>query len=200
MDLQIENSINDDYIPQSETFGWVKQIHTLGPTGTNCERAAISWALRRCHGASVKLHRTMEQAAESVACQDGAVLVGVVAYPHLHSIIYAHIQKMKLLDVFIMNTDNMVLASRTGAEPMTCATHPAPEKLLPATVERRFVSSNVIAARDCAAGNVDGCITTLCAAEKFGLSILRKFGPVPMGFTIHGPLEKRACQDCTQHA
>ncbi|QUS58593.1 prephenate dehydratase [Pseudovibrio brasiliensis] len=171
------------------SFDWVRQVHTLGPTGTNCERAALRWAARHCKNAEVFLHATMELAAEAVAKCRKSVLLSVVAYPHLHSIIYQHIGELKLMDVFIMNTDDMVLASSTGETPKLCATHPAPEKLIPASIERKFVTSNAQAAAVCAKGEADGCITTLCAANEFSLTILRKHGPVPMGFTIHGPLQ-----------
>ena len=189
MDAHLKTS---DYLAKGAaplSFEWVRQVHTLGPTGTNCERAALTWAGRHCQNAGVFLHPTMEIAAEAVACCSKSVLLSVVAYPHLHSIIYEHIGQLKLMDVFIMNTDNMVLASSTGKTPALCATHPAPEKLIPASIERKFVTSNAQAAAVCARGEADGCITTLCAANEFSLTVLTQHGPVPMGFTIHGPLQ-----------
>lgn len=189
MDAHIEAS---DYLAKGTaplSFDWVRQVHTLGPTGTNCERAALTWVQRHCKTTEVFLHPTMEIAAEAVAQCRKSVLLSVVAYPHLHSIIYEHIGQLKLMDVFIMNTDNMVLASSTGKTPALCATHPAPEKLIPASIERKYVTSNAQAAAVCAKGEADGCITTLCAANEFSLTVLTKHGPVPMGFTIHGPLQ-----------
>lgn len=171
------------------SYSWVKQIHTLGPAGTNCEKAALKWVTQKCPNAHLHLHPTMEQAATSVANCRNSALLSVMAYPLLHAIIYEHITALQLIDVFIMNTDNMVLASASGQMPTTCATHPAPEKLLPETVKRHYVASNVVAAVECANGKAEGCITTLGAAQQHSLKILQKFGPVPMGFTIHGPLE-----------
>ena len=176
---------------QDKEYSWVKQIHTLGPAGTNCEKAALKWVKRKCPNASLHLHSTMELAATKVANCRSSALLSVMAYPQLHAIIYEHITALQLIDVFIMNTDNMVLASASGMMPTTCATHPAPEKLLPASVKRHYVTSNVVAAVECANGKAEGCITTLGAAQKHSLKILQKFGPVPMGFTIHGPLEAR---------
>ncbi|SDQ33794.1 prephenate dehydratase [Pseudovibrio sp. Tun.PSC04-5.I4] len=189
MDAQLDTPEYLDTAPSLPPFSWVRQVQTLGPTGTNCEKAALKWATRQCPNAKLFLHPTMELAADAVAKCGGSVLLSVVAYPHLHSIIYGHIGNLRLMDVFIMNTDNMVLASSTGETPSVCATHPAPEKLIPASIERKFVASNVIAAAECAKGETDCCITTLCAAQEFSLTVLRKHGPVPMGFTIHGPLE-----------
>jgi hypothetical protein len=117
------------------------------------------------------------------------VLLGVAAYPDLHALIYSNLHYFQILDVFIVDTDEMVLASRTGEMPIICATHPSPEKLLPASIERRYVTSNALAARDCAEGTVDGCLTTLCAAEHHALKLIRSFGRIPMAFTIHGPTD-----------
>lgn len=171
------------------SFAWVRRVHTLGPQGTNCQRAAQSWIAGRCDRAEIVLHRSMEQAAGEAAGREREVMLGVVAYPELHSIIYRHLQVMRLIDMFIMDTDEMVLAVRPDqqAEPRLCATHPAPQSLLPPRIERRFVSSTAIAAEQCAQGEAEGCITTLAAAGLNGLHILRRYGPVPMGFTIHGP-------------
>ena len=49
----------------------------------------------------------------------------------------------------------------------------------------RLVSSNSQAAATCAAGETDACVTTAPAARRFGLEVVRDYGPVPMGFTIH---------------
>jgi hypothetical protein len=123
-----------------------------------------------------------------------SVLLGVVAYPKMHSLIYSHLECLQLIDAFIAKTDYMVLASRSGEMPRRCATHPAPEKLLPSTMERKFVTNNVDAARECAAGLTDGCLTTLCAAKAYELSIVHNFGQIPMAFTIHGPMRAVAPQ------
>ena len=49
----------------------------------------------------------------------------------------------------------------------------------------RLSTSNSQAAQDCAAGLVDGCITTGAAMEQYGLELARDFGSLSMGFTIH---------------
>lgn len=90
-----------------------------------------------------------------------------------------------------MDTDEMVLASCSGDWPKVCATHPAPEHLLPPSIERRYVASNVLAAEECVSGRTEGCVTTLCAARFYGLTVLRNFGCIPMAFTIHGPRSVR---------
>lgn len=173
-------------------WAWVRSLHTLGPAGTNCERAAFRWRANRCPGAWVELHPTLEAAADAVLGRTDAVLVGVAAYPQLHTLIYSRIERLQILDAFIMDTDEMVLASSSGDLPRVCATHPAPEHLLPPSIERRYVASNVLAAQDCVSGQADGCVTTLCAARVHGLSVLHNYGCIPMAFTIHGPRSVRS--------
>jgi hypothetical protein len=176
-----------DRVDTSAAFGWVRQLHTLGPTGTNCERAAFAWMRRKCPAAALCLHFSLEKAAGAVASQSDAVLLGAVAYPQLHSLIYSHLDHFQIIDVFIVDTHEMILASRTGSMPLICATHPSPEKLLPSTVARKYVSSNALAAEECARGMTDGCLTTLCAAQQYELKPVHSFGRVRMAFTIHGP-------------
>lgn len=179
----------------TDSYDWVRKVHTLGPAGTNCEKAALKWAALKCKKAELALHESMKRAAEQVAACGCSVLLSVVAYPQLHSIIYEHIAQLGLLDVFIMKTDDMVLASVNGQMPTLCQTHPAPEKLLPAQMQRIYAASNAHAAAEVMAGRGDGCITTLAAAEHHGLKVVQTFGQVPMGFTIHGPLKHARCRD-----
>ena len=82
----------------------------------------------------------------------------------------------------------MLLASLGSSNPRTVASHPAPQGLVPPGAEVVLVTSNAVAARECAQGRVEACITTRPAADQFGLRILKDFGPVPMDFTIHVPI------------
>ncbi|MEO9825308.1 MAG: prephenate dehydratase [Paracoccaceae bacterium] len=198
MDIAPIEDPDDQYLKNiGDNYDWVKCIHTLGPAGTNCEKAALKWASLKCGNAALSLHDTMEQAATQVVTCGCSVLLSVVAYPQLHSLIYEHISDLGMLDVFIMKTDDMVLTSVTGKMPTLCLTHPAPEKLLPPDMKRIYAASNAHAAEEVAAGRGDGCITTSAAAKKHGLQIVQAYGQVPMGFTIHGPLKHSGCRDAT---
>lgn len=44
----------------------VAVLHTLGPTGTNCEAAAHAWFRRQGGVGRVELHSTLEQAVERI--------------------------------------------------------------------------------------------------------------------------------------
>ncbi len=164
-------------------------IYTLGPKGTNCEAAAHFWLKRQGRTGKVFLFPTLEQTAEEMPMREGVALLGCVVYPKLHHLVFRNLGRLALVDCFIMKTLNMVLASRAPGKPRTIATHPAPESLIPyADAEIRHSNSNAQAALDCANGLTEGCITTLSCAKEAGLPILRDFGQIEMGFTIHAPV------------
>jgi hypothetical protein len=170
----------------------INVIHTLGPKGTNCEAAAKLWFQNRGVAGEVVLHPTLEAAAEAMGSARDAGLLGCVVYPDLHTLVFSNLERFTLVDQFIMPTLDMVLASATGGPPTVVSTHPAPQRLIPddlvpGGVQRRLVNSNAQAALDCVQGLSDGCITTIVSAETHGLSIIRNYGPVPMGFTLHVP-------------
>ncbi|MGJ3264745.1 MAG: hypothetical protein ACFE0R_16070 [Salinarimonas sp.] len=164
----------------------ITAIHTLGPSGTNCEAAAAHYAASHGLDAEVVLHRTLEEAMVRVLEAPGAVLLGCVVYPDLHGLVFPFLDRMTLADQFLFDTFPMVLAARSADAAITLVgTHPAPRALVPDGHEIRLVTSNAEAARLCALGEVDACITTGLAAQRSGLVVLHDHGPVPMGFTIH---------------
>lgn len=168
----------------------VREIHTLGPAGTNCERAAREWLARAGRRGRVVLHPTLEAAAAALPVDGRAGLMGCIAYPDLHTLMFANLGRLRLADCLITATHPMVLAAREARQPRSVVTHPAPRLLVPAGVtEVILTTSNARAADECAAGRADGCITTGAAAEDRGLILLRDFGPIHMGFTIHVPCD-----------
>ncbi len=170
----------------------ITTIHTLGPSGTNCERAAQEWFSRRGYSGAIRLHSTLEVAVEVLCGERGAALLGCVVYPNLHTLVFSNLHRLELVDCFIMPTYNMVLAARRDVEAIkSVATHPAPAGLVPQSIpERRLVHSNTQAAIDCASGLTDACITTIVTVEPHGLRIIQDFGPVPMGFTVHAQIKQ----------
>lgn len=168
----------------------IRIVHTLGPEGTNCEAAANLWIRSNGHSsATTVLHGTLEEALQRLLQDpDGAVLLGCVVYPKLHEIVFNNLDRLTLVDQFIMPTFNMLFASRGQEVVRTAASHPAPRSLLNGrglTVTES--TSNSKAAEQCRDGLVDACITTQPAADAYRLTVLEDFGPVPMGFTIHAP-------------
>lgn len=163
----------------------IRHVHTLGPHGTNLETAAHEWLRRRGTTGTVELHASLEDALEAVPHDGEHALVACAVYPALHTLTFGNLHRLHMVDSFIMPTHNMVLASMGTDAPRTISTHPAPIGLVPREAKPRLVLSNSQAAIDCAADLSEGCITTLVAAERHGMRILRDFGPVPMVFTIH---------------
>lgn len=167
----------------------ISVIHTLGPHGTNCEVAAYEWFARQDRKGKVCLHSTLETAAEKMEYDGSNALMGCVVYPELHTLVFSNLERLKLIDCFLFPTHNMVLASKEGKYPKFVSTHPAPQELVRSLqVKLRFVSSNAQAAIDCVSGITDACITTLAAAKANQLYIIKDFGSVPMGYTIHVPV------------
>ncbi|MFD9724029.1 bacilysin biosynthesis protein BacA [Streptomyces sp. NPDC059072] len=173
----------------------VRHLHTLGPHGTNLEAASHEWLRRRGVEGTVELHSSIEAALEAVPDDGRHALTACAVYPALHTLVFSNLHRLHMIDSFVMPTHNMVLASSGTRVPATVASHPAPKGLVPATAEIHEVLSNSQAAIDCAEGRVEGCITTIVAAEKRGLRVLRDFGAVPMVFTVHQVLAVEADAD-----
>jgi|SRR5579875_1614929 len=174
--------------------GALIQVHTLGPTGTNCEAAARFWLCRRRdNGGTIVLHPSLESAVPAVLGTPGdAVLLACVVYPRLHEIVFRNLAHMELRECFVMPTHRMVLATRSTSLTESSklfgsiASHPAPVDLIAdSEADVRMARSNSEAAQICARGETDGCITTVVAANANDLAIVKDFGSVQMGFTIH---------------
>lgn len=167
----------------------ITALHTLGPTDTNSEHAARTW-LRR-HGVddpdAVRLFATIEEGIEALPDDPGVGLLACIVYPQLHEVVFRNLHRLRIVDCFVVDTHDMVLAAPAGraALPRVVASHPAPVALLPAGAEHVAATSNATAAIACARGEVDACITTAPAAAAQGLEVVRNFGPVPMGFSVH---------------
>ncbi|MGH2703925.1 MAG: hypothetical protein ACRDJ4_02160 [Actinomycetota bacterium] len=166
-------------------------LHTLGPEGTNCELAAHLWWELRGRPGKVGLHPTFEAAADAVLEERGSALLAPSTYPELHNLVYTHLCHLVLVDSFIAPSHSMVFALRPGVDMAESITlHPATIALAPRGIaDRRFVDSNVLAARACAGGDTDACITTLVAASDQGLRVRRDFGQIPIAFTVHARID-----------
>ncbi|WWB88578.1 hypothetical protein V5F90_12155 [Priestia aryabhattai] len=165
-------------------------IHTLGPEGTNCEKAGYLWFERQGIQGQVFLHQTLEEALVHVKETESSALLGCAVYPYLHDIVFKNLTSLELVDSFIMPTYNMVLASKEEVianNSLLIASHPAPVDLAHSiSTNVQLVNSNAQAAIDCLERKVDACITTSKAANEQGLTVVKDFGEVPMCFTLHG--------------
>jgi hypothetical protein len=170
---------------QISSLNTIEVIHTLGPAGTNCEKAAIEWYKRQGRTGKVKLYQTLEKALEEMPKTASHALLGCIVYPELHTLVFSNLKTLTLSDCFIMPTFNMVLATRNQGPITSVATHPAPQLLASGEYKKTIVTSNSEAAIQCSEGAVDACITTLPSATNYKLHVKEDFGEVPMGFSIH---------------
>ena len=167
----------------------ISVIHTLGPSGTNLEMAAHHWFDIHDRPADVRLHSSLESAVPGLTGDGHEALLACAVYPDLHSLVFENLGRLAMVDSFILPTYDMVFATRADATEVTSVvSHPAPQSLVrrvSADCEVNLVLSNSQAARDCAQGVADGCVTTSKAASDNGLLIQQSFGPVPMVYTLH---------------
>ncbi|MET9346253.1 bacilysin biosynthesis protein BacA [Streptomyces termitum] len=165
----------------------ITTIHTLGPTGTNLEKAAHHWFAGRGLAGTVLLHPEVEDGLDAMAFDGTEAILACAVYPRLHDLVFSNLHRLEMADSFLLDTHDMVLAGRPGAtgEVATIVTHPAPSCLVTGRGDITLTSSNSRAAALCAAGEFDACVTTGPAAAAEGLHLLENFGPVPMVFTLH---------------
>ena len=167
----------------------ISVIHTLGPAGTNLEMAAHHWFTCRGRRPDVRLHPTLESAVPGLSGDGHEALLACAVYPELHYLVFQNLGRLAMVDSFILPTYDMVFATRADeAEVATVVSHPAPQTLarrVSPQAALRLVTSNSQAARECAGGAADGCVTTSRAAADLGLKVRRNFGPVPMVYTLH---------------
>ncbi|WP_344125167.1 hypothetical protein [Luedemannella flava] len=161
-------------------------IHTLGPSGTNLEKAAHRWFADRRRQGTVVLHGEVEDGLDVMKFDGTEAILACAVYPRLHDLVFSNLHRLEMADSFILDTYDMVLATRPDQGPVTTIiTHPAPSCLVADRGTITYASSNSVAAAECAAGRYDACVTTGQAAQAEGLRTLENFGPVPMVFTLH---------------
>lgn len=169
----------------------ITTLHTVGPDGGSCARAAQHWLERSMGGQDgrVELFDTMADAAAALAPLPEAALLGCVALDGMHSVVIDNLHRLVLADCFVLHTaDVLVLAARhdRAARLRTIAG--------PATLTRMLLDDDhqpvdtrttADAAGACAEARTDGCVTTPADADRHGLATVETFGRVPLGFTVH---------------
>ncbi|MEW1699259.1 bacilysin biosynthesis protein BacA [Streptomyces sp. NPDC093249] len=168
------------------TLPAVTTIHTLGPSGTNLEKAAHHWFAERGVSGKVLLHAEVEDGLDVMGFDGTEAILACAVYPRLHDLVFQNLHRLEMADSFLLDTHDMVLAGRAdGTGVRTIVSHPAPSCLVEGRGAVSLASSNSRAAALCAAGEFDACVTTGPSARAEGLRVLENFGPVPMVFTLH---------------
>lgn len=66
-------------------------IHTLGPKGTNCDKAGYLWLRQKKFHGDIELHSTLEAALVEVKKNKDDLLLGCAVYPDLHKIVFENL-------------------------------------------------------------------------------------------------------------
>lgn len=189
------------------------RMFVLGPVGTNINQAAHRWAMRmgitdkviyQLRASSDGSDPVMPYAREARQVQIPGVLPmfwTCAVYFDLNKLFFLNPDTGPLYVSEIMNLDSMRLCVRPdmaseivdGVIPTTwrIAAHPSPTPLLSNLPNRVLRSgSNASAAKSCAAGEVQACVTTESGQDISGLAAVHVFGSPPMvffgGITVFG--------------
>jgi prephenate dehydratase len=174
----------------------VSVITTLGPAGTSSETAVdrLMTRLTRDGGepARTVLHPTYESAAGAVV--DGAADLLVVANAYAHIDAFYMDPALRLVGAFHHQTPHYgiaVASEHTVPAAIRVASHPAPipliNELLPDQHTVREVvpaASTSAAALAAVSSQVDAALTTLIAAELYGLTFISRTRPIEMLWSV----------------
>lgn len=162
------------------------QVSTLGPKNTNSQFAAEHYIEKNGAKGEVFLYDTPEKAVDILISGGVDKTILCVVYPKLNEIVFQNLEKIQMTELFRYDTNNMVVAAKNGLnQGMRACSHPAPKDLLPSKIsDVTLVSSNSYAAGLVSNGEFDVCVTTLKAAEQYGLEVHLDYGPVPMGWAV----------------
>ncbi len=179
----------------------------LGPKGTNISQACQRWVQNDGvdDKAIIEFGETPEKCLEmarGVQSPDEVAFFWTCAvYYNLFKLFFENPDTLPFFIIYVMPLDEMQLATRPASvsqvqddkipKGWTIASHPSPAPLvrnLGCHVE--LVTSNAAAAKSCAAGATDACVTTEAARKIHNLTRLSSFGSPPMvffgGITAHG--------------
>ncbi|WP_299142907.1 hypothetical protein [uncultured Vibrio sp.] len=168
----------------------------MGPKGSNISQAANAWSTKNelIEKENIIFCETPEEAltrSESEYKQGEVNLAWTCAvYFREHELFFSNHDHSLFFDQYKMKLDNMQsvckLEKKLSLEvATTIASHPSPSVLLRkagAHISIVDANSNSEAARLCAEGKVEACITTESARKIYGLKTVHEFGSPEMLF------------------
>ena len=168
-----------------------KIISTLGPAGTDSERAAHHYTNRLRTNPWTKhevvLFSSFEEVLRSVSIEKAHCGIVPAAYNELFQL---HVQALNdglyIRDVFILPTKEMVLAKGKycNGKIKSIALHPSTESLVPFGIEKVYVRSKPLGIEKVVNGEVDAAIASRDVAEKHNLEIVESYGEIPMTWEV----------------
>ena len=177
------------FAPPSTVLG------TLGPEGTNSQKAAREYLLRAGANAELRLFDTFEQVAAALIDRTLDKAVICTAYIKFSALYFERVPELHIAESFVANLHPMVIATRPSQAGIASFT--AQPAILPlvrgylAEVEYVPAASNASAAHDVVAARADAALTTEVAAVTNGLVIAMRMPPLQIPFAIFERAEVR---------
>lgn len=173
------------------------EIATLGPSGTSSEASAqyLLSSLKNSHG-KYSLFPTYEEAYENLVSGTSNILLVANAYKGIDKFYMS--KDIQFLFPFVFETPLYGVAKRPCEElnrnrSLVIATHHAPSCLLPwfladfdMKYEVLFVNSTSEAAIKLQKGEVDLCLTTVNAAQKYNVEFISPTRTILMLWSVFG--------------
>ena len=169
----------------------MKKIATLGPAGTDSERAAHHYAERTKIYSLTKhevvLFPSFEEVLKNVSTEKAYFGIVPAAYNELFRL---HVQALKdglyISDVFILPTKELVMAKGKwcNGNIKSIAIHHSTESLAPSGIEKVYVQSKPLGIEKVVNREVDAAIASRDVAEKHNLEIVETFGEIPMTWEV----------------
>jgi prephenate dehydratase len=162
-------------------------ISTLGPTGTCSEYASNYYTKLKGIDAEVKLLDSFEHAIEELKCGHANLTIIPSAYAKLAEIIFRNHDKIRLIDVFQLDTPILMLAKIDSPLIRRIAVHASPVYMVKQfypEAEFHQALSNADAAQLLLKGIVDACVTTNICVNKYNLKVVQDFGEISMGWNV----------------
>lgn len=164
-------------------------VATLGPSGTCGEHVFLLNQGRFGSNAKLTLHKYYNDVVGSV--MDGESDYGLVAaaYPDLHHLIFSNYQSLSIVDCFLAETPELVVACINSTEhkpkKISCfsAVEPLAKDLYPEGILIKALS-NAHAADLVVCGVADHAITTLPAAASRNMEIAYSFGCISIPWVV----------------
>jgi hypothetical protein len=183
----------------------VAVIGTLGPAGTNSEKAAREYLTRTATDGELLLFDTFEEVVERLL--DGTLHKAVVctAYLKFSALYFERVPRLRMTEAFVTTLHPMVVAAKPGSVRSGRPSFALQPAILPlvrrhlAEGQVRPAASNASAAHDVAKGKADACLTTEVAAQACGLEIVSRMLPLQIPFVVFERSNSTEALPCELH-
>ncbi len=165
----------------------------LGPEGSDTQKVTKYYLenLLLGHG-EIIMFDVLEKGINALVEGDLDQFIISSLHPQLNSVFFHHFGKIEIIDAFIAESHEIVLARnpKSKHEYKKITTGPSFQAFIncsseiPKGLECIISESNITAARLCALGKTDLALTNENAAKIHNLEVLKNFGPIKMSWTV----------------